>query len=89
MKFILKIGLLLFLPLLVWNCDSEMMDYEGKDGVYFMMQTPPQSGYGEQERWEYVDTTLINFSSVMGNDIPVLRIGTGKKEVFYSASIHR
>lgn len=68
MKFILKIGLLLFLPLLVWNCDSEMMDYEGKDGVYFMMQTPPQSGYGEQERWEYVDTTLINFSSVMGND---------------------
>lgn len=27
-------------------------------------------------------------SSVMGKDIPYLRIGTGKKEVFYSASIH-
>lgn len=28
-------------------------------------------------------------TTVMGNEIPVLRIGTGKKEVFYSASIHR
>lgn len=27
--------------------------------------------------------------SVMGRDIPYLRIGTGKKEVFYSGSIHR
>ena len=26
--------------------------------------------------------------SVMGKDIPYLKIGTGKKEVFYSASIH-
>ncbi len=68
MKFICKIGLLLFLALLVWNCNSEMMDYEGKDGVYFMMQKPPQSGYGEQEKWEYVDTTRINFSSILGND---------------------
>lgn len=26
--------------------------------------------------------------SIMGNNIPYLRIGTGKKEIFYSASIH-
>ncbi|MDE6451865.1 MAG: DUF4843 domain-containing protein, partial [Odoribacter sp.] len=68
MKFILKIGLLLFLPVFLWKCDSEMMDYEGKDGVYFMMQTPPQSGWGDRERWEYVDTTRVNFASVPGSD---------------------
>lgn len=27
-------------------------------------------------------------TSVMGRNIPYLRIGTGKKEVFYSSSIH-
>lgn len=68
MKFTLKIGLFLLLPLLLWKCDSEMIGYEGKDGVYFMMQMPPQSGYGEQESWEYIDTTRINFASVPGND---------------------
>ena len=68
MKWIFKIGLLLFLPLLVWNCESEMMGYEGKDGVYFMMQVPPQSGYGDTELWEYVDTTRVNFSSMRGED---------------------
>ena len=27
--------------------------------------------------------------SVLGTDIPVIKIGNGSKEVFYSASIHR
>ncbi len=27
--------------------------------------------------------------SVLGKDIPVIKIGNGSKEVFYSASIHR
>lgn len=27
--------------------------------------------------------------SVLGNDIPVIKIGNGSKEVFYSAAIHR
>ena len=26
--------------------------------------------------------------SVLGNDIPVIKIGRGEKEVFYSAAIH-
>ena len=32
----------------------------------------------------------VSFSgkSVLGNDIPIIKIGTGEKEVFYSASIH-
>ena len=31
---------------------------------------------------------LSSGKSVLGNDIPVIKIGQGEKEVFYSASIH-
>lgn len=37
--------------------------------------------------YPFIQTGSIG-TSVMGKDIPFLRIGTGKKEVFYSGSIH-
>ena len=65
---ILKNIVLLLIPLWMWSCDEEMMDYEGKDGVYFMMQKAPVSGYGDPENFEYVDTTHVSFASIVGAD---------------------
>lgn len=49
-------------------CETDMMDYEGKPGVYFKMQKPPSSGYGDPERYEYVDTTHIPFGMLTVKD---------------------
>ena len=68
MKSIMKIITSMFIILSMWNCDSEMMEYEGKSGVYFMMQRRPVSGYGDPEVFEYVDTTRVSFASIVGND---------------------
>ena len=33
-----------------------------------MMQKRPLSGYGDPERFEYVDTTYLSFASILGDD---------------------
>lgn len=68
MKIMIRIGILLGFTLLCWQCDTDMMEYEGKSGIYFMMQKRPLSGYGDPERFEYVDTTYLSFASILGDD---------------------
>ena len=62
---------LLSVVLLFLACEKEMMDYEGKDGVYFSVQEVPPSLYGNPEIWAHVDTTLIPFSLLLENDSTV------------------
>lgn len=52
-------SLIVGFTILVYACKTDMMDYEGVDGVYFVMQRKPPSGYGDPEQYEYVDTTYI------------------------------
>ena len=42
---------LLVVVLSFLGCEKEMMDYEGKDGVYFSVQEVPPSLYGNPEIW--------------------------------------
>ena len=58
---------LLVVVLSFLGCEKEMMDYEGKDGVYFSVQEAPPSLYGDPEIWAHMDTTLIPFSLLLEN----------------------
>ena len=62
---------LLVVVLSFLGCEKEMMDYEGKDGVYFSVQEAPPSLYGNPEIWAHMDTTLIPFSLLLENDSTV------------------
>ena len=44
---------ILIIGLATWlcACETEMMGYEGESGIYFMMQKPPASGYGDPEQY--------------------------------------
>ena len=53
------------------GCEKEMMDYEGKDGVYFCVQEVPPSLFGNPEIWAHIDTTLLPFSMLLENDTTV------------------
>ena len=66
------------------GCEKEMMDYEGKDGIYFSVQEVPPSQYGNPEIWAHVDTTLIPFSLLLENDSTVrLKVRVMGKVVNY------
>lgn len=69
-KSIYIIGFILSLTLL-WRCEKEMMDYEGKSGIYFAVQTIPPSQYGDPELFAYTDTTLLPFSVLLTDDTTV------------------
>ena len=45
-------SLIVGFTILVYACKTDMMDYEGVDGVYFVMQRKPPSGYGDPEQYE-------------------------------------
>ena len=61
-------SLIVGFTILVYACKTDMMDYEGVDGVYFVMQRKPPSGYGDPEQYEYVDTTYIPFGTTSSKD---------------------
>lgn len=68
MKVMIKYMVLFFSVFLMWECSTEMMEYEGKSGIYFMMQKKPLSGHGDPEIFEYVDTTYISFATIIAED---------------------
>ena len=69
MKTILKLGILF--SLLLAACQTEMMDYSGKAGIYFAVQVRPTSGYGALDEWAYVDTTRVSFVKIIGEDTTI------------------
>ncbi len=71
MKRIYLIIGFMFSLLLFWRCEKEMMDYEGKPGIYFAVQTVPPSHYGDPDLWAYTDTTLVPFSIILTDDSTV------------------
>ncbi len=43
------------------SCESELMNYEGDAGVYFAVQFPWQSGYGDSTIWELSPVSNVSF----------------------------
>lgn len=69
-KWQIIVALSLFI-LMMEACESEMMSYEGKPGVYFHVQVTPPSGYGAKEVWERVDTSKILFVKTLAEEMEV------------------
>lgn len=53
---------------ILFGCKAEMMDYEGKPGVYFANQQPFISGTGDSTSWPYTPVTEIPFITTTSND---------------------
>ncbi len=46
----------------MFSCQQrEMMDYEGADGVWFCIQPPTNTGFGDPDTWPAVDTSQMAF----------------------------
>lgn len=45
------------------GCEKEMMDYEGKDGIYFCVQEVPPSQYGNLGTYRH---DIVAFFSAVG-----------------------
>ncbi|MDE5611477.1 MAG: hypothetical protein K2I90_05610, partial [Odoribacter sp.] len=43
------------------GCKTDLMNYEGDSGVYFAVQYPWQSGYGDSLQWELCPETEVSF----------------------------
>lgn len=43
------------------SCETDLMDYEGDAGVYFAVQHPWSSGFGDSIQWEMCPSTDISF----------------------------
>lgn len=68
MKKILFPRLFAISALFLFGCKAEMMDYEGKAGVYFAVQHPWISGSGNANSWEYSPKTDIPFIATTSDD---------------------
>lgn len=52
----------------LFGCKAEMMDYEGKPGVYFANQQPFVGGGGDSTSWPYSPVTEVPFITTTSND---------------------
>lgn len=52
----------------LFGCKAQMMDYEGKAGVYFAVQHPWASGGGDSTSWEYSPKTEVPFIMTTSTD---------------------
>ena len=65
--FILHISILAIF--LNYSCSTtELMDYEGTEGIYFYVQRVPISGYGDTTIWSANATSLIEFTKTPAVD---------------------
>ena len=68
MKKILFSRLFIIAGLFLFGCKAEMMNYEGKAGVYFAVQHPWVSGSGNENSWEYSPKTEVPFITTTSSD---------------------
>lgn len=61
MKTIIKYIAIITALFCLNSCEQDLMDYEGEAGVYFAVQFPWQSGYGDTTLWELSPQSNVSF----------------------------
>ena len=61
MKTIIKYIAIITALFCLNSCEQDLMDYEGEAGVYFAVQFPWQSGYGDSTKWELSPISDVSF----------------------------
>ena len=65
MKNIFTLIISIIVISLTYSCSkTELMDYEGSEGIYFYVQRVPISGYGDTTLWSANATTLFEFTKL-------------------------
>lgn len=64
-------GFFILAGILLFGCKAEMMDYEGKAGVYFAVLQPFFGGSGDSTSWPYTPVTEVPFITTTSNDSAV------------------
>ncbi len=57
--------------IVLFGCKTDMMDYEGRAGVYFAVQNPFVGGIGDSTSWPYTPLTEIPFITTTSTDSAV------------------
>lgn len=61
MKTIIKYITIISALFCLNSCEQDLMDYEGEAGIYFAVQFPWQSGYGDSTQWELSPISDVSF----------------------------
>ena len=61
MKTIIKYIAIITALFCLNSCEQDLMDYEGEAGVYFAVQFPWPSGYGDTTLWELSPQSNVSF----------------------------
>ena len=59
-----------------------------KTNIYYTYEIMMDNLYELNQTYPFIQIQKFGFS-VLGKSIPVIRLGMGKKHVFYSGAIHR